>query len=265
VIGFAFCGIAAASFQTASLAAEDPKAGKHLVWSDDFSKPGLPDANKWSYEKGFVRNHEQQFYTEARLSNARVSKGELIIQANQESYQDAKVTSAALESKKAWDHGYFEFRAKFPTGKGTWPAIWFLGDGIRKTGADFIGWPQCGEIDLMENVGFDPDKVHFNIHVTKNSDAPNSVASNHIEVPKVWDGFHVYGLDYQAHRLDMYFDGKKVLSYLDDGKGEASWPFDKPQFILLNLAIGGDWGGQQGVDSAIFPAKMEVSYVRVYQ
>jgi beta-glucanase (GH16 family) len=243
----------------------DPKIGKNIVWQDEFQKDGLPDTTKWSYEKGLIRNHEAQFYTEGRLANARISNGELTIEARQEEYQGAKVTSAALESVKSWTHGYFEFKAKIPTGVGTWPAIWFLGDGIRKSGPEFIGWPKCGEIDLMENVGFDPEKMHFNIHVEKTGDAPGSTSSHHIEVPKVWEGYHIYGLDYQAHQIDFYFDGAKVMSYLDDGKGEASWPFDKPQFIILNLAIGGDWGGQHGVEPSIYPSKFQIDYVRVYQ
>ncbi len=243
----------------------DPKHGKHLVWKDDFKANGLPDPSKWGYEVGFVRNHEAQYYTKERASNARVVDGELIIEARKEDYQGGNYTAAALESTKAWDHGYFEFKAKIPTGRGTWPAIWFLGDGIRKSGASFVGWPQCGEIDLMENVGFDPEKVHFNIHTQSNNTADGSVASTHIDVPRVWDDWHVYGMDYKAHSLDLYFDGKKVLTYLDNGKGSAGWPFDKPQFILLNLAIGGDWGGQRGIDDSIFPSKFEIQYVRVYQ
>jgi len=243
----------------------DPKAGKHLVWQDQFKVSGLPDPAKWGYEYGFVRNDEKQFYTKSRLQNARVKGGELIIEARHEEFEGGQYTSAALESTRAWDHGYFEFVAKIPTGKGTWPAIWFLGDGVRKKGSEFINWPLCGEIDLMENVGFDPEKVHFNIHTQANSKAVGSVASTHIDVPKVWEGWHTYGLDYQAHKLVMYFDGKKVLTYLDDGKGEGGWPFNKPQFIILNLAIGGNWGGQQGIDDAVFPAKFEVKSVQVYQ
>ena len=242
-----------------------PTVGKHLVWKDEFTSNGLPDASKWSYEEGLVRNNEAQYYTKARQANARIVDHELIIEARQEDYKGSKYTSAALESTRAWSHGYFEFKAKIPTGRGTWPAIWFLGDGIRMKGASYIGWPQCGEIDLMENVGFDPDKVHFNIHTQSNSKAPGSVASTHIEVPNASADWHVYGLDYQAHKLDLYFDGKKVLTYLDDGKGQQGWPFDKPQFILLNLAIGGEWGGQKGIDDAIFPSKFEIQYVRVYQ
>lgn len=243
----------------------DPKIGKHLVWKDDFRGTGLPDPAKWSYEVGLVRNNEAQWYTRDRTENARVHRGELIIEARHADFESAKYTSAALESTKTWDHGYFEFVAKIPTGRGTWPAIWFLGDGVRQQGASFIGWPLCGEIDLMENVGFDPEKVHFNIHTRSNSKAEGSVASAHIDVPGVWEGWHTYGLDYQAHKLEMYFDGRKVLTYLDDGKGEGGWPFDKPQFIILNLAIGGAWGGQQGIDDSIFPAKFEIKSVRVYQ
>lgn len=243
----------------------DPKAGKHIVWQDEFNRRGLPDAAKWGYEYGFVRNNEAQRYTRARVENARVTNGELTIEARHEDFEGGHYTSAALESTQAWDHGYFEVVAKIPTGRGTWPAIWFLGDGIRKKGASYIGWPQCGEIDLMENVGFDPEKVHFNIHTKSNIKMDGSSASSHIDVPKVWEGWHTYGLDYQAHKLEMYFDGKKVLTYLDDRKGEAGWPFDKPQFIILNLAIGGDWGGQRGIDDSIFPAKFEVKSVRVYQ
>ena len=243
----------------------DPTAGKHIVWEDDFKTDGLPNSDKWSYETGFVRNHEKQYYTTNRLTNARVQFGHLIIEAHHENYQDAQYTSAALESKQSWNHGYFEFKAKIPTGKGTWPAIWFLGDGIRKKGANYINWPLCGEIDLMENVGFDPNKVHFNIHTQSNNTSDGSVASTHLDLDQPWQGWHTYGLDYQAHKLVMYFDGKPVLTYLDNGKGEAGWPFDKPQFIILNLAIGGDWGGQQGVDDGIFPSRFEVEYVKVYQ
>jgi beta-glucanase (GH16 family) len=243
----------------------DPKAGRRLVWKDEFARDGVPDSTKWGYEEGLVRNHEAQYYTVNRSLNARISDGELIIEGRHEEYKGSHYTSAALESTRAWDHGYFEVRAKIPTGKGTWPAIWFLGDGIRKKGDAYIGWPQCGEIDLMENVGFDPEKVHFNIHTQSNNKAPGSVASTHIDVPSAWEGWHTYGLDYQAHRLDMYFDGKKVLTYLDDGKGDAGWPFSRPQFIILNLAIGGEWGGQHGIDDSIFPSKFEVKYVRVYQ
>lgn len=243
----------------------DPKAGKHIVWHDEFKIDGLPDPAKWGYEVGFVRNQEAQYYTKDRAANARQENGELIIEARKEDYQTGKYTSAALESTKSWDQGYFEFRAKIPTGRGTWPAIWFLGDSIRQQGSAYVGWPLCGEIDLMENVGFDPDKVHFNIHCQANNTSGGSVASTHIEIPQPWADWHTYGLDLKTHSLDLYFDGKKVLTYLDNGKGEAGWPFDKPVFILLNLAIGGNWGGQQGIDDSIFPAKFEIKYVRVYQ
>jgi beta-glucanase (GH16 family) len=117
----------------------------------------------------------------------------------------------------------------------------------------------------MENVGFDPERVHFNVHTQGNSTAPGSVASHNMIVPKLWDNFHTYGLDWLPDRLDFYFDGKKVMTYLNDHKGVSAWPFDEPQFVILNLAIGGDWGGQKGVDDSIFPSKFLVDYVRVYK
>ena len=243
----------------------DPKIGKHLVWQDEFKGSGLPDPSKWQFEYGFVRNNEAQRYTNGRLSNAHVENGVLTIEARHEKFEGGEYTSADLASKVAWDHGYFEFVAKIPTGRGTWPAIWFLGDGIRKKGSDYIGWPLCGEIDLMENVGFDPDKIHFNIHTQSKSQAPGSESSSHVEVSNASSKWHIYGLDYQPHKLDLYFDGKKVLTYLDDGKGDGSWPFAKPQFIILNLAIGGDWGGQKGIDNSIFPVDFKVKSVKVYQ
>lgn len=244
---------------------QDPKLGKTLVWKDEFAIDGSPDPLKWKYEVGLVRNHEAQYYTDDRQVNARVENGELVIEAHKENWQGSKYTSAALESTPSWDHGYFEFKAKIPTGKGTWPAIWFLGDSIRQKGDKYVGWPLCGEIDLMENVGFDPNKIHFNIHTQANNTTGGSVASTHLDVPNAFTDWHIYGLDYKPHELDLYFDGKKVMTYLDNSKGSGGWPFDKPQFILLNLAIGGNWGGQQGIDDSIFPAKFEIQYVRVYQ
>jgi beta-glucanase (GH16 family) len=242
--------------------ADDPRAGKKLVWSDEFSGKGLPDASKWSYEKGHVRNHEAQSYSDADIANSRREGGSLVIEALE---QSDNVTSAALESKQSWVYGYFEVRAKIPTGTGTWPAIWLLGDGIRKQGAAYIPWPRCGEIDVMENVGFDPARVHFNVHTKGRSTAPGSVASHNMIVPGLWKKFHTYGLDWLPDRLDFYFDGKKVMTYLNDHKGVGAWPFDEPQFVILNLAIGGDWGGQKGVDKSIFPSKFLVDYVRVYK
>ncbi len=243
----------------------DPTAGKQLVWSDDFSVDGPPNPAKWKYEVGMVRNHEAQYYTENRTENARVENGELVIEARKEDYKGAQYTSAALESVDSWNHGYIEVRAKVPTGKGTWPAIWMLGEARRKTGADFVPWPLVGEIDMMEQVGFDPNKIHFTIHTKADKKSTGDTTSKQVTVPNASDDWHTYGLDYQAHKLDLYFDGNKVMTYNDDGGGENTWPFDKPHFLILNLAVGGAWGGQKGIDDTIFPAKFEIKYVKVYQ
>src|SRR5579883_2123378 len=154
-----------------------------LVWSDEFDHPGLPDQSKWTYETGYIRNHERQYYTRARPENARVEGGRLIIEARKERYpiparsaqaggrsddarpaDAAEYTSASLttQGKAAWAHGRIEVRAQLPSGRGTWPAIWTLGTDI-----DQVGWPRCGEIDIMEFVGFDPGTIHANVHTAK--------------------------------------------------------------------------------------------------
>jgi len=245
--------------------ADDPKRGKRLIWHDEFAKDGAPDPGRWDYEVGKVRNQERQYYTRDRRQNARIENGELVIEARKEAYEGADVTSASLMSVPSWTYGYFEVRAKIPTGKGTWPAIWMLGDGIRQKGDAFVGWPLCGEIDIMENVGFDPDRVHFNIHTQTPGTAEGSTSSSNFTVAQLPNDFHVYGLDWNKDRMNFYFDGKKVMTYINDGKGKGAWPFDAPQYLILNLAIGGNWGGQQGVDDAIFPSRYLVDYVRVYR
>lgn len=249
----------AALVLTLSAQSDPIGGGRNLVWHDEFDQSGAVDSSKWGFESGYVRNHEEQEYT-SEIRNAKVADGNLVITAERGS---GKTRSAALESNQFWRYGYFEVRAKFPTGRGTWPAIWFLGEGIRKHGEQYIGWPQCGEIDLMENVGMNPNDVHFTVHTAEPSGKGHASKGTHITVDKVWDDFHVYGLDWTKQHLDFYFDGKKVMSYANDGSNP--WPFDKPEFILINLAIGGDWGGQKGVDPAIFPSIYKVDYVRVYQ
>lgn len=237
--------------------------GWKLVWHDEFDKPGLPDPARWTYEEGFIRNHEAQYYTPARPENARVENGHLVIEARRDYYQGHRVSSASVttQGKATWTYGRIEVRAKIPTGRGTWPAIWTLGSNISE-----IGWPRCGEIDMMENVGFDPDRMHFNIHGPKLSQKAGSQSSVNVLMDKPYAGWHVYAMEWFEDRIDLFMDGKKYLSYLNDGKGDdATWPFHLPQYLILNLAIGGDWGGQKGIDDAILPSRFEIDYVRVYE
>ncbi|WP_297045766.1 glycoside hydrolase family 16 protein [Thermoflavifilum sp.] len=237
-----------------------------LVWHDEFDNQGLPDSSKWNYEVGYLRNHEKQYYTKARPENARVENGMLIIEArNDSAYIDGAVrpiTSASLvtKGKASWTYGRIEVRAKLPRGRGTWPAIWMLGDDIHK-----VGWPACGEIDIMEHVGFDPGKIHGSIHTGAYNWPHHTQKTAVIDVPDCMDTFHVYAITWTPEYIDFYVDSTRYLHFANEHKTFAEWPFDKPCYLILNIAIGGDWGGQQGIDPDIFPARMEVDYVRVYQ
>jgi len=230
---------------------------RKLVWSEEFKRSGRPDSAKWDYEVGRVRNNEVQYYTRDRRENSRVEGGHLTIVARREEFEKATVTSASLTSKQSWTYGRIEVRAKIPTGRGVWPAIWTLGTNIKE-----IGWPKCGEIDIMESVGFDPERIHCTVHA--GNDAGKDVSKGKsIVADKPYNGFHVYAVDWDAKRITLTYDGKTVNSYENDGAN--LWPFDKPQYLILNLAIGGAWGGQKGVDDSIYPSKFLIDYVRVYQ
>ena len=233
-----------------------------LVWADEFDVDGLPDEEKWDYEEGFIRNNEAQYYTRGRSENARVEGGNLVIEARKEAYEGAEFTSASLitRGKMEWIYGRFEVRAQLPTGKGTWPAIWMLGTSI-----DELGWPACGEIDIMENVGFAPDTIYANIHTEAYNHVKktNKGASQNLQHP--YDDFHIYAVDWFPTHMEFYLDGKKYFTFWNENSGWDTWPYDQSFYLILNLAIGGSWGGQQGIDESIFPQKYLIDYVRVYQ
>lgn len=233
------------------------------IWSDEFNYAGLPDSNKWSFEvhgPGWV-NNEWQNYTDRRLENARVENGRLIIEARRDGFGGHEISSARIRTahKGDWLNGRVEVRAKLPRGRGTWPAIWML-----PTDWAYGGWPDSGEIDIMENVGYEPTAIHGSIH----SNGRNHMLGNNFTVT-TWDGsvqdqFHTYAIDWNQDRIEFYLDGKRYGIYQNPHQGWSTWPFDKRFNLILNLAIGGMWGGAQGVDMNIFPARMEVDYVRVY-
>jgi len=254
------------------LAAAEP--GWKLVWSDEFDRDGAPDPAKWGHEVGYLRNNEEQYYTSGRLENARVEKGHLIIEARKEVYQlgkdhprskgrdKADITSASLttQGKAEWTHAKVEVRAKLPEGRGVWPAIWMLGTDIDKA-----GWPACGEIDIMEFVGHDPGTVHANVHTKGYNHTKGNGRGNKVKVPDASTAFHVYAVEWTKEKMRFLVDDKCYFECPNDGTGVDSWPFDKPQYLILNLAIGGAWGGQKGIDEKIFPQRMTVDYVRVYE
>ena len=237
--------------------------GWNLVWGDEFDHPGQPDPAKWSYETGLVRNHEQQFYTDNRRENARVEDGKLILEARKEPMGGGQFTSASVISRghAAWTYGRIEVKAKLPAARGTWPAIWLLPNDIST-----VPWPRCGEIDLMEHVGHDPGRVHGTLHCEAFNHVKHTQRGAIQSVPTASSEFHLYAMDWSAERIVMQIDGASYATFeRKPGDTPAEWPFNKPFYLILNLAIGGGWGGQQGVDDSAFPQRMEVDYVRVYQ
>jgi beta-glucanase (GH16 family) len=237
-----------------------------LVWSDEFDTPGSPDARYWSYESGYVRNNEKQYYSLNRPENVRVEDGHLIIEARADSLhlptgKTAKITSGAIETpnKASWKYGRIEVRAKIPEGRGTWPAIWMMPDDQS------AGWPACGEIDIMESVGFEPDVIHQTIHTRAGSTLNNK---QHFTVTPVKDlpaDFHIYAMQWDSNEMEMFIDGRETFTFINPHTGADAWPFDKPFHVILNLAIGGAWGGIKGIDDSMFPCRMDVDYVRAYQ
>jgi len=236
----------------------------YLVWSDEFNTNGLPDASKWSYDIGGTGwgNNEAQYYTDARLNNAEVKDGFLYIRAIKEDYEGKKYTSARLvtKGKGDWLYGKIEVRAKLPDGTGMWPAIWML-----PTDWFYGGWPASGEIDIMENVGYVPYVIVASAH-TKSYNHVQATQKNAITlVPDCYTEFHNYIVEWDASEFRVYVDTKLYFTFKNEGTGFMVWPFDKQFHLLLNVAIGGDWGGTQGIDDNIFPRSMVIDYVRVYQ
>ncbi|HJZ84112.1 MAG TPA: glycoside hydrolase family 16 protein [Polyangia bacterium] len=236
-----------------------PLPGWDLIWSDEFDGSGNPDPTKWGYEVGYLRNSELQYYTSGRLENARVENGHLVIEARRDFWQGHEITSASLttQGKAAFRYGRIEVRAQIPTGNGTWPAVWTLGTNI-----DAVGWPTCGEIDIMENVGFMPTTIYGTVHRAAQN---GSGRGGSVDVTAPFRDYHRYAIEWFPDRIDFFVDDQKYFTYANDGGGVATWPFDADQYLLLNLAIGGSWGGQQGVDLSLFPHSYLIDYVRVYR
>ena len=232
-----------------------------LVWCDEFEEDGRPAAAKWRYETGGGGwgNQEKQTYTRKR-QNARVEEGHLIIEVRKEG---SSYTSARLNSEVSWTYGRFEIRAKLPSGRGTWPAIWMLASQDRY-GAQY--WPHNGEIDIMEHVGYEPGVVHASIHTEAFNHTENTQRTSEVRVPDAPSEFKVYAMEWTPEEIRAFVDGERYFTF----KNRASytwreWPFDQDFHLLLNIAVGGTWGGAEGIDPSIFPQQMVVDYVRVYQ
>ena len=237
-----------------------------LVWQDEFDYSGLPDSNKWGFDTAGNAwgwgNHELQYYTAGRIENAEVKDGMLYITARKEEYAGHHYTSARLRTKGKgdWLYGKISVKAKLPDGRGLWPAIWML-----PTDWAYGRWPSSGEIDIMENVGFDPDTIVASAHTESYNHKIGTHKNGKISIPDNREVFHVYSVEWDSLQYTAYVDETPYFTFTNEGTGYKVWPFDKRFHLILNIAVGGDWGGMKGVDDSIFPQSMVVDWVRVYQ
>ncbi len=247
---------------------EAPQAQQwQLVWADEFDYTGQPDTTRWAYDLGDGcphlcgwGNNELQHYTN-RPENVRIEDGLLVIEAHREPFENREYTSTRLvtRGKASWLYGRIEARARLPKGRGTWPAIWMLPDDMSD------GWPLCGEIDIMEHVGYLPDSIFGTIHTRAFNHLEGTQRGDRAYVPDCEEAFHVYALEWDADSLRWFVDEQQFFAFANEGSGKEAWPFDKPFHLLVNLAVGGNWGGKMGVDTTIWPQRFLVDYVRVYQ
>jgi beta-glucanase (GH16 family) len=252
-----------------------------LVWSDEFESEGRPDPARWSAERWAPHkvNREAQAYTDHER-NLRVEGGSLVIEAHRDPDGRDGYTSARIHSRGKGDflYGRVDIRARLPSGQGTWAALWMLpSDPFRYTsscdkGDEWHGnrecdaWPNSGEIDIMEHVGYEMSVVHATVHNRHTHGGGPRQVSGTIEASGLEERFHVYSLEWSPQRIDIYLDGTIYYTYLNEGNGWKQWPFDHPFHVIMNLAIGGDWGEAGGpIDDGIFPTAMEVDYVRVFR
>lgn len=242
-----------------------------LIWSDEFNYSGLPDAGKWGYDVGDTcdrpfgcgwGNNEKQYYTEKDIDNARVEEGHLVIEATREQMGQMDYTSARLvtRGKQSFKYVRVEVRAKLPSGRGTWPAIWML-----PSDNTYGGWPNSGEIDIMEHVGYAPDSILGTVHTGAFNHTIGTQKGGKAYLPDAESEFHIYRIDWTEESIDFWVDDELYFTFQNTGQDASEWPFDQNFYLVMNLAVGGNLGGAKGIDPAIWPQKMEVDYVRVYQ
>ncbi len=258
------------------------REGWRLIWSDEFNGSGALDSAKWSHEEGFIRNNEEQYYTKADIRNASRKNGILAITARKENKKNPSHTPGApenaffgkhretitctsasviTEGKFSFLYGRLEVRARLPKGQGVWPAIWMMGANRKET-----GWPRCGEIDVMEFVWSTRETAYGTVHWYKPGEKKNHASKGGtVKSGTLSTEFHIYAIEWDKDKIDFFFDDQKYFTYavaLAD-QPDGSNPFRLPQYLLMNLAIGGSWGG--AVAEGTLPATCEIDYVRIYQ
>jgi beta-glucanase (GH16 family) len=238
-------------------------SGWALKWADEFNTDGAPNPAWWT---PIVKAYEfgTDNYWSDRPQNVRVENGNLVLEARLESYGGRRYTSGAIwtKGKVNFMYGRLEARALLPTGRGVWPAFWTLGQEWNS----YADWPASGEIDVMEYVGHDPFRIHGTIHSTAYNHEAGTAKGGSITVSAPWLNWHVYAVEWFPDRIDFFVDGAKYFTFYKDANAtNATWPFSKNHFVILNLSIGGSWGGEQGIDDTIFPHRYLVDYVRYYE
>jgi len=237
---------------------------EHLIWSDEFDGSGFPDDKNWNIVEGNgcpencgFGNNEKQFYTQNE-ENLRIEGGKLIITALKDDEKD--FTSAKLTTKglAGWKYGYIEVRAKLPTGKGAWPAIWMLPT------VENMKWPKDGEIDIMEYVGYNPGTIYGTIHTERYNHIKGTQKSDSVIIEDAHKAFHTYAIHWTEEKIEWLVDDVPYYAVYKNGDGKSGWPFNNKFHLILNLAVGGNWGGKYGIDENSFPQEYMVDYVRVY-
>jgi len=259
-------GIFASLALTGCGPAEKPVAyeGYTLDWTDEFRGREI-DTTLWRFVAGGggYGNNELQYYTNDP-QNARIEKGLLILEAHRQKKAGWPYTSAKLETRgrATMLYGRIDIRARLPGGRGSWPAIWMLPEDSKAYG---LGWPDSGEIDIMEHVGYEPGVVHFTVHTAAYNHRLGTQRGRPVAIADALDEFHVYGLEWEPDGIRWYVDGVQVHEFQNEGAGWEVWPFDTPYYLILNIACGGDWGGAQGIDNDSLPWRMEIDWVRAYR
>ncbi len=271
--------LAAAALQETSLSANNyavdmpmPAHLETVLWSDEFNGSRL-DASKWQYDTSRNKegwyNKELQYYAANRLENLRVGGGNLTIELRKDpqeirkfpdwgkqKYSSAKIVT---QGKAAFQYGFFEARAKLPCTRGSWPAFWMMPIGNEQ-------WPQGGEIDILEHIGAQPGVVHANLHTGKYNHTKQNGRGAQKPLPTSCSDFHRYQLSWTEDEILIGVDDRAYMRVRNSEPGDrGAWPFDKPFYLILNLAMGGDWAGSKGIDDAPLPQKFEVDYVRVWE
>ena len=240
---------------------------RKLVWQDEFDSTAL-DTTKWTAYVGDgcpeicgFGNNELQYYTD-QPDNINLAHGILTITAVADSFKTRAYSSAKLvtKGKGDWKYGRMEVKARIPQGRGNWPAIWML-----PTENTYGGWPRSGEIDIMEHVGYGQGNMHGTVHTESFNHRKGTQKGDSVQIEDISNKFHVYAIEWTNDKIDFFMDDEKYHTFENTGNGPNDWPFDQPFYMILNLAIGGDWGGKMGIANDIFPNRLEIDYVRVYQ